>query len=156
MTYDYADADGNYTDPAIRTVFVVDTLPPEIILEGGDFITFARWVNPTKIQVSKDQSTDGEVVVLSSEKSRSGTTYHYVYFQTPFNEDFVNLESDIGIQNDQLKLGTHYLGAGPEGRFIFLQEMQSFGAIHTLIKMITSRIYSLDISMLHEMGITHS
>ena len=25
-------------DPAIRTVFVVDTLPPEIILEGGDFI----------------------------------------------------------------------------------------------------------------------
>ena len=38
LTYDYADADGNYTDPAIRTVFVVDTLPPEIILEGGDFI----------------------------------------------------------------------------------------------------------------------
>ena len=34
LTYDYADADGNYTDPAIRTVFVVDSLPPEIILEG--------------------------------------------------------------------------------------------------------------------------
>ena len=35
------------------------------------------------------------------------------------------------------------------------QVMQSSGAIHTLIKMITSRIYSMDISMLHEMGITH-
>ena len=85
LTYDYADTDGNYTDPAIRTVLVVDTLPPEIILEGGDFVNILvgqPYEDPGFKGVDR---LDGEVVVLSSEKSVPGRLHHSVYLPDPIS-----------------------------------------------------------------------
>ncbi|MBT7852836.1 MAG: DUF5011 domain-containing protein [Opitutae bacterium] len=125
LIYDYVDANGNYTDPAIRKVTVVDSQPPVITLEGGDFIITVLGKPFEDPGFKSVDSVDGDVDTHVDSASVPGLLNHWVYTETPFSEDYASLESEFSIIHLE-PAGRDYLGNGPNGQGLDFRDDTDF------------------------------
>jgi len=77
----YSAIDGNNTSYAVRTVVVIDTVPPQIIINGGSAITIERFSTYSDSGVTIDEGTTLISTDLSNVDTTisNGSTFDVVY-----------------------------------------------------------------------------
>lgn len=118
LTYDYEDGDGNFIEPGIRTVAVVDQEPPAISLIGKDYMilhTGTEFVDPG---VTAIDLIDGVLNTWSSLEQVPGHLQHRAYLLPNTTETYLDFEHPECVFY-QPAAGIAYVGDGPANRGLY-------------------------------------
>lgn len=126
LTYDYEDAQGNFIQPAIRTVTVVDNDPPAITLTGSEFLTIHTGTDFQDPGFAATDGIDGSITAYSSLETVPGHLQHRVYLEPIPDPSFLDMEDKAISLFFKKPVDITYLGHGPKGEGLFFTDDNDF------------------------------
>ena len=132
LTYDYEDAQGNFIDPAVRTVTVVDNNPPTISLTGSEFLTVHTGTDFQDPGFAANDAIDGDITAYSSLGVVPGHLQHRIYLEPTANPSHLDMEDTAISLFFKEPVDTVYLGHGPQGDGLVFRDDNDFRKLQAI------------------------